>query len=85
MEAIGVALIVASIMGGVGYIVRTVVTERTKRLSMSQETPPEAHERLARMEARLSDIETRQHQLQTTQEWQQKLLERSDYPPKTNG
>lgn len=78
MEAIGVALIVASIMGGVGYIVRTVVTERTKRLLASKETSSEVHERLTRIEARLSDIEARQHQLQTTQEWQQKLLERSN-------
>ena len=78
MEVIGAVLVIATIFGGVGYIVRTVMTERTKRLSMSQETPPEVHERLTRMEVRLSDIEARQHQLQTTQEWQQKLLERSD-------
>ena len=77
-EAIGVALVFAAIFGGSAYIVRVVVTERTKRLLASKETPPEAHERLARMEARLSDIEARQHQLQTTQEWQQKLLERSN-------
>ena len=54
------------------------MTERTKRLLAGKETPPEVHERLARIEARLSDIEARQHQLQTTQEWQQKLLERSN-------
>ncbi len=78
MEAIGVALIVASIVGGVGYIVRIVVTERTKRLLASKETSSESHERLTRIETRLSDIEARQHQLQTTQEWQQKLLERSE-------
>ena len=78
MEAIGAALVVATFFGGIGYIVRTVMIERTKRLSMSNETPPEVHERLARIEARLSDIEARQHQLQATQEWQQKLLEHSN-------
>ena len=78
MEAIGVALVVASIVGGVGYIVRTVVTERTKRLLASKETRPEENERLARIETRLGEVEARQNQLQTTQEWQQKLLERSD-------
>ncbi len=77
-EAIAVALIFAITFGGVGYIVRIVMTERTKRPSMSNETPPEVHERPARIEARLSDIEARQHQLQATQEWQQKLLERSN-------
>ena len=78
MEAIGAALVVATFLGGIGFIVRVVMTERTKRLLASKETTPEVHERLARMEARLSDIEARQHQLQTTQEWQQKLLERSN-------
>ena len=77
-EAIGVALVFAVIFGGSGYIVRLVMTERTKRLLASKETPPEENERLARMEARLSEIEARQNQLHATQEWQQKLLERSD-------
>ncbi len=78
MEAIGAFLVVATIFGGSAYIVRIVVTKRTKRLLASKETPPEVHERLARTEARLSELEARQNQLQTTQEWQQKLLERSD-------
>ena len=77
-EAIGVALVFASIFGGSAYIVRIIVTERTKRLLASKETSSEVHERLTRIETRLSDIESRQHQLQTTQEWQQNLLERSD-------
>ena len=82
MEVISVlillVLIITAIGGSTAYIVRTVMTERTKRLSLSKETPPEVHERLARIEARLSDIEARQHQLQATQEWQQKLLEHSN-------
>ena len=32
MEAIGAALVVATFFGGIGYIVRTVMIERTKRL-----------------------------------------------------
>ncbi len=51
MEAIGAALVVATFLGGIGFIVRVVMTERTKRLLASKETPPEVHERLARMEA----------------------------------
>ena len=82
MEAISVlillVLLVTAIGGSAAYIVRTVMTERTKRLLGSRETSPEAHERLTRIETRLGEIEARQHQLQTTQEWQQKLLERSE-------
>lgn len=73
-----VVYLLAVIFIGVGYIVRTVMVERTKRLAASKETPPEIQEHLARMEARLNEIEARQDQLQAAQEWQQKLLERSD-------
>lgn len=73
-----VVYLLAVIFIGVGYIVRTVMIERTKRLAASKETPPEVIEHLARIEARLDEMEARQDQLQTTQEWQQKLLERSD-------
>ena len=73
-----VVYLLAVIFIGVGYIVRTVMIERTKRLAASKETPPEVIEHLARIEARLDKMEARQDQLQTTQEWQQKLLERSD-------
>ena len=73
-----VVYLLAVIFIGVGYIVRTVMVERTKRLAASKETSPEIQEQLARMEARLGEIEARQDQLQAAQEWQQKLLERSD-------
>lgn len=73
-----VVYLLAVIFIGVGYIVRTVMIERTKRLAASKETPPEVIEHLARIEARLDKMEARQDQLQAAQEWQQKLLERSD-------
>ena len=80
MEVISVlvllVLILTAIGGSAAYIVRTVMTERTKRLLASREMSPEAHERLTRIETRLGEIEARQHQLQAAQEWQQKLLER---------
>ncbi|MAG36506.1 MAG: hypothetical protein CL878_09730 [Dehalococcoidia bacterium] len=76
-EVFGVAIGFGIIFGGAGYIVRIVVTERTKRLLASKETPTEVSERLSRIEARLGEMEAGQRQLQATQEWQQKLLEQS--------
>ena len=73
-----VVYLLAVIFIGVGYIVRTVMVERTKRLAASKEMPPEVIEHLARIEARLNEMEARQDRLQAAQEWQQKLLERSE-------
>ncbi|MAG37551.1 MAG: hypothetical protein CL878_15045 [Dehalococcoidia bacterium] len=71
------AVVLFSIGGSIGLIVRIAMREHTRQLEARQPQPPaELTERLERLEARLGRIEERQRQITETQEWQQRLLER---------
>ena len=79
-----IVMITVSSAAAVGIVlavrpfVLQVMRERTRQLQAEAQPPAELTERFDRMEARLLNIEERQQQLQATQDWQQKLLERPE-------